>query len=72
MFLRVIIITVFARVSCNIVRFDPILDVSFKEESPSELDIVANSDNNDNLVNNVTSEYVGPGFVFQVRKRSFS
>lgn len=30
MFFKVLI-TVFARVSCNIVRFDPILDVSFKE-----------------------------------------
>ena len=65
MFLRVII-TVFARVSSNIVRFDPILDVSFKEESHYELD------NNNITVNIVISEYVGPGFVFEVRKRSLS
>ena len=59
-----VIITVFARVSSNIVRFDPILDVSFKEESIVIL--------RKTMVKNFTSEYVGPGFVFEVRKRSFS
>ena len=65
MFLTVLI-TVFARVSCNIVRFDPILDVSFKEESHTgEMTSII-------MLNNVTSEYVGGGFVCEVRKRSFS
>ena len=66
MFLKVLI-TVFARVSCNIVRFDPILDVSFKEESYTGLEMTIKI-----MLNNVTSEYVGGGFVCEVRKRSFS
>ena len=36
-FLKVIIIETIARISCNIVRFDPLLDVSFKEESHAGL-----------------------------------
>ena len=66
-FWKVIITEIIARISCNIVRFDPLLDVSFKEESHAGLPIVKITI----MLINVT-EYGGRGFVFEVGKRSFS